>query len=75
MNDININQLLGEIRNYADEFKGEIEQGRESPQLAARSIRNYGYGMAKASEILVNARLAVTIIFETDRLADQVDDS
>ena len=68
-------KIFSEIRNYANELISDVKRGRETPQLAARSIRNYGYGLAKATEILLDTRSAAMIIFETDRLADELDDS
>lgn len=74
MTDVDIEKILIEFRRYAEEKKSDVAKGKESPQTAATAIRAYGTGLAKSVDTLHDHRLAVMVIYETDKLADEIDD-
>lgn len=75
MTDHRIEKVLDEIRRYAERCRREVASGVTSPEIAAQLIRTYGSGLAKAAEVLHGNASAAMVIYETDNLADQIDDA
>ncbi len=63
-------QLLTEIRSYADGRMSDVSRGAETPELAAVLLEKFGWGMARAVQII---GVDSSLMAEVDRLAREID--
>lgn len=62
-------RMLYELKLFAQSRINDIARGAETPQLAALLVEKYGYGMAKAAEVV---GLNINIHNEVDVLVREI---
>lgn len=69
--------VIRELREYADGRKGDVARGAETPALAALLVEKYGYGLAKAASLLIDASDGYikppVVMDEVDALVAEID--
>ena len=69
-----IEQLVNQVRDYAQKSANEVARGVETPQLAARLLQKYGRGIADTVSIICDNRRAADPIYEVlDKETGQID--
>jgi hypothetical protein len=63
--------LLRELKTYADGRKQDVKRGAETPELAALLVEKYAWGVASALKVLEFP--ARNFIVEADRLVLEID--
>ncbi|SRR6266700_259596 len=64
-------RLLAEFRDYVQSRRNDVARGAETPELAALIAEKYGYGLAKAAQLLDFD--SGSLMAEVDRLLAEID--